>query len=197
MAPQARKPTNAWVRIINDFIDILLRDASIRIGLGMMKADPQIWSKLLDPTNMTSFNRNLKKLNYAINYLLDHKTLTNSFQQFFEEKAKITYEAGLIIIKDNGKLLTLQDCFKNKIKNFRSSVHFHTGKQYKLKSSKHENECGGRGIKLERKKSLEEKNSKRREKRAKYKKGKTFYLNRMPAGDLKKEVKVRKKAMMI
>ena len=124
-----------------------------------MKADPQIWSKLLDPTDIMRFDGNLKKLNYAINYLLDHKTLTNSFQQFFEEKAKITYVASLVIIKDNGNFLTLQDCFKNKIKNFRSSVHFHTGKQYKLKSSKYENECGGRGIKLERKKSLEEKNS--------------------------------------
>ena len=60
MAPIARKPTNAWVRIINDFIDILLRDASIRIGLGMMKADPQIWSKLLDPTDIMRFDGNLK-----------------------------------------------------------------------------------------------------------------------------------------
>jgi len=69
---------NNFHQVVNDFIDVLLRDAAIRIGLGLMKAEPTAWGKLLDPTDR-KFRDNLKRAVYVINYLLDHKKLEAPF----------------------------------------------------------------------------------------------------------------------
>ena len=155
---------NQFKVIVDDYIDILLQDAAIRVGLGFKRTKPVEWCKLLD-ANQPSYGDNVKRLAYVMCYLMNHKTLMISFAQFFQSATEIPFADDIIVEKKKGKDITVVDYFKYKIKRFRNNVFDLSRKRYHAILSKSDNKCGGKGKKLQGSRLHEETLARRRLKR--------------------------------
>ena len=183
---------NQFKDIVDDYIDVLLRDAAIRVGLGFKRAKPVEWCKLLD-ANQPSYGDNVKRLAYVMCYLMNHKTLMISFAQFFQSATEIPFADDIIVEKKKGEDITVVDYFKYKIKRFRNNVFDLSRKRYYAILSKSDNKCGGKGKKLQGSRSHEETLARRRLKRQEktFEQGKVFYLYKFKDITLDKSLTVR------
>ena len=93
---------NALANIAVEYIDLLLRDAAVRIGLGIMESKPAKWCKLLDP-NDNGYADNVRRFTYVTRYLLNPKRLMKSFVAFFECKASVPFDNNIIVLIICGK----------------------------------------------------------------------------------------------
>ena len=72
--------------LVDDFFDLLLRDASVRVGLDSMKTKPTEWVMLMSGEGCSDAQRvqRLKTVAYVVYYLLNANKLMNSFSDYFE-----------------------------------------------------------------------------------------------------------------
>ena len=179
--------------ILEDYIDVLLRDALFRIGLPSMKTNPKEWELLINPSEYyDKHQNNLKKASYVVCHLLNAKKLTSSFSDYFYHRMKIPFRKNIIVLEINGKQTTLISLFKHKISRFKNNFNNHTRQLYSITISKGENETGGKGKQLKRLRSREEILQRRRDKRSALKIhcGRVFHMNRW-IGNGEKYTKVR------
>ena len=85
--------------LVDDFFDLLLRDASVRVGLDSMKTKPTEWVMLMngEVCNDDQCRQRLKTVAYVVHYLLNVKELMNSFSDYFEHKMKIPFRKPLLV----------------------------------------------------------------------------------------------------
>ena len=71
--------------IVDDYFDILLRDACNRVGLHPVKTKPKEWSMLLSAEGYNDVQRvhNMKIVTYVVHHLMDTHKLTDFFCRVF------------------------------------------------------------------------------------------------------------------
>ena len=180
--------------LVDDFFDLLLRDASVRVGLDSMKTKPTEWVMLMngEGCNDDQCRQRLKTVAYVVYYLLNAKELMNSFSDYFEHKMKMPFQKTIVGSNENGKEITLFEVYKKKFTKFKTNFVYLSRNRYKMTISKGENHLGGRGIKSKEVRTHEEKLLIRRQKRStKREHGRSvFFLNcYMP--DNRKLIQVR------
>ena len=168
---------NALATIAVEYIDLLLRDAAVRVGLGIIESKPATWCRLLDPSD-NDYADNLKRYTYVTRYLLNPKRLMQSFLAFFQCKASIPFDSKVIVSVVCGKETNVVDHFKYKIQRFKRNLSDLTRIKYKAVISHYENEVGGKGNKLRQARTHQDQLDRRRYKRSSNTKtrGKIFYL---------------------
>ena len=180
--------------IVDDYFDILLRDACNRVGLHPVKTKPKEWSMLLSAEGYNDVQRvhNMKIVTYVVHHLMDTHKLTDSFVRYFELRMNMPFQKDLIITDHRGKQIKLIELFKNKFTRFKSNFNHLTRTKYKVTISKGENVVGGKGKNLAEMRSHQEVLSRRREKRLAKKEhqGRIFFLN-IYVCDGSKRVQVR------
>ena len=172
--------------VVDEYIDLLLRDTARRLGLSSMESRPVIWAKLMNPHDPLYF-LNRKRASYVLNSLLDSDKLTNSFLEYFKYKTAIQINDDVNFLDDSGNKTTLSSFFKYKLSRFKSNFSYNTRKRYKVTISKGGNETGGKGNKLKVRRSPAEVLLLRRYKRMlqKEQEGKISYLNMWMTKDTK------------
>ena len=172
---------NQLWHVVDDFIDILLRDACHRVGLHPSITKPIEWAMLLDGVGYNDMQRvhNIKMVSYVVHHLLNARKLTNSFREYFEARMKMPFKGDIILTTQRGKEITLLDHYKNKFTRFKSNFAYLTRERYKVTISKGENLVGGKGQNLLATRSHLEVLSRRRQKRLtkKIHQGRNFFLN--------------------
>ena len=167
--------------LVDDFLDLLLRDASVRVGLDSMKTKPSEWMMLMSSEGINDVQRiqRLKTVAYVMHHLLNAKELMNSFSDYFEQKMKMPFKKSIVGSNERGKEITLIDQYKRKISKFKSNFAHLSQSKYKMSISKGENHLGGKGIKARGVRTHEEILFQRRQKRStkKQHQGKVFFLN--------------------
>ena len=74
------------VDVVDDYIEALLRDASVRVGLYPARTKAIEWGKLLTADECIDDAQrvlNIKKSTYVVHYLLNGKKLTDFFSEYF------------------------------------------------------------------------------------------------------------------
>jgi len=180
--------------LVDDFFDLLLRDASVRVGLDSMKTKPTEWVMLMNGEGRSETQRvqRLKTVAYVVYYLLNAKELMNSFSDYFEHKMKMPFQKTIVGSNENGKEITLFEVYSRKFTRFKNNFIHLSRSRYKMTLSKGENHLGGRGIKSKEVRTHEEKLLIRRQKRSTKKQHgiKVFFLN-CYMSDSQKLVQVR------
>ena len=179
--------------VVEDYIDVLLQDAALRLGLPPMKMNPKQWAMLINPkVYYDKHQNNLKKASYVVLHLLNAKKLTSSFSDYFYQRMKIPFRKDIVISEDDGKQTTLIVLFKKKVSRFKTNFSNHSRQLYRITISKGENESGGKGKQLKKFRSHEETLQRRRDKRSEIKRhnGRIFFMNRWIGND-DKYTKVR------
>ena len=180
--------------LIDDYIDLLLRDASIRVGLLSVKTKPTEWVTLMGAEGLDGADRaqNIKIVAYVVHHLLNANKLMNSFSNYFEQRMQMPFSKLIIAINGNGREVTLVDLFRKKLCSFKSNLAHLSRFRYKVTISKGENYFGGKGNKLEEVRDHKDMLFRRRQKRSikKEHRGRVFYLNYY-FSDGQKLVKVR------
>ena len=172
---------NRLYLLVDDFFDLLLRDASVRVGLDSMKTKPSEWVMLMSGEGCSDAQRvqRLKTVAYVVYYLLNAKELMNSFSDYFEHKMKMPFQKTIVGANENGKEITLFEVYSRKFTRFKNNFVHLSRSKYKMSISRGENHLGGKGIKSKEVRTHEEKLVQRRQKRAtKRQHGrKVFFLN--------------------
>ena len=173
--------------IVDDYIDVLLRDASIRVGVSPVKTRPTEWVLLMSGEGCTDFERikKLKIATYVVHHLLNATKLTSSFSEYFEQQMKMPFRKDIVVASKRGKEITIIDLFRKKLVRFKHNFTHLSRNRFKLTISKGENKLGGKGKQLEEVRSHQELLQKRREKRMmkKTNRGRNYFLNcYMPNG---------------
>ena len=183
------------ITVVEDYIESLLRDACIRIGLYPARTKALEWGQLLsaeDGTNNVNIVQNVKMATYVVLYLLNVKKLTDSFSKYFEKRTDMTFDRNNIAFTGEKGSVTLIELFNDKISRFKYNFTHYVRGKCQLSISKEENELGGRGKQLKNARTHSEVLERRRQKRKmkKAQKGRIFYLNYyLSNGD--KYIKVR------
>ena len=179
--------------VVDDFIDTLLRDASVRVGLSSIKTKPTELVTLMGDQELDGAPRSqtIKMVAYMLHQLLNAKKLMKSFSTFFEQKMKLPFNPELMVF-DSDKEVTLIELFRKKIHRFKSNFTYLSRMKYKVTISKGENHSGGKGKQLEEQRNHQDilirRRQKRRNKIAHC--GRVFYLNYFTT-DGRKLIKVR------
>ena len=170
------------VTVVDDYIESLLRDACIRIGLYPARTKALEWGKLLstDECNDNAQRvESIKKAMYVVHYLLNAKKLTDSFSKYFEKRTDMSFNENNVALTDEKGSMTLKDFFSRKISRFKANFTHFVQVKCHLSISKGENELGGRGKQLKTARThsevLERRKQKRRTKKAQQ--GRAFFLN--------------------
>ena len=179
--------------VVDDFIDALLRDASVRVGLSSIKTKPTELVTLMGDQELDGAPRSqtIKMVAYMLHQLLNAKKLMKSFPTFFEQKMKLPFNPELMVF-DSDKEVTLIELFRKKIHRFKSNFTYLLRMKYRVTISKGENHSGGKGKQLEEQRNHQDilirRRQKRRNKIAHC--GRVFYLNYFTT-DGRKLIKVR------
>ena len=86
------------VTVVDDYIESLLRDACIRVGLYLARTKAVEWGKLLSSDECNDkmlLAENIKKATYVVHYLLNSRKLTGSFSNTLR-KEQICHSMGTI-----------------------------------------------------------------------------------------------------
>jgi len=180
--------------LVDDFFDLLLRDASVRVGLDSMKTKPTEWVMLMngEGCNDDQCRQRLKTVAYVVYYLLNAKELMNSFSDYFEHKMKMPFQKTIVGSNENGKEITLFEVYKKKFTKFKNNFVYLSRNRYKMTISKGENHLGGRGIKSKEVRTHEEKLLIRRQKRStKREHGRSVFFLNCYMRDNRKLIRVR------
>ena len=185
---------NQLCHVVDDFIDVLLRDACNRVGLHPVKTKPIEWAILLTAEGCSDEQRahNFKMVTYVVHHLLNAHKLTAPFIKYFEKRMNIPFGREIILTTKRGKQITLIDLFKNRFCRFKANFTYLTRMKFKLTISKGENIVGGKGKNLLVPRSHQEALLRRSHKREmkKIHQGRNFFLNYFMS-DGRKLVKVR------
>ena len=99
------------VTVVDDYIESLLRDACIRIGLYPARTKALEWGKLLS-TDKCNDNaqlvENIKKATYVVHCLLNAKKLTDSFSKYFEKRTDMSFNENNVALTDEKGSMTLK-----------------------------------------------------------------------------------------
>ena len=108
--------------VVDDFIDALLRDASVRVGLSLIKTKPTELVTLMGDQELDGApcSQTIKMVAYMLHQLLNAKKLMKSFPTFFEQKMKLPFNPELMVF-DSDKEVTLIELFRKKIHRFKSN----------------------------------------------------------------------------
>ena len=137
--------------VVKDYIDVLLQDASLRLGLPPMKMNPKQWGLLINPNKYyEEHQNNLKKASYVVYHLLNAKKLTSSFSDYFHHRMKIPFRKDIVVSDFDGKPTTLVCLFKHKVSRFKTNFSNHTRRLYSITISKGDNKSGGKGKQLKK-----------------------------------------------
>ena len=116
------------VTVVDDYIESLLRDACIRIGLYPARTKALEWGKLLSTdecNDNAQLVENIKKATYVVHYLLNAKKLTDSFSKYFEKRTDMSFNENNVALTDEKGSMTLKDFFSRKISRFKANfTHF-------------------------------------------------------------------------
>ena len=179
--------------VVDDFIDALLRDASVRVGLSTIKTKPIELVTLMGDQELDGAPRSqtIKMVAYMLHQLLNAKKLMKSFPAFFEHKMKLPFNPELMVF-DSDKEVTLIELFRKKIHRFKSNFTYLSRMKYRVTISKGENHSGGKGKQLEEQRNHQDILIRRRQKRRNKiaHRGRVFYLNYFTT-DGRKLIKVR------
>ena len=180
--------------VVDDFIDALLRDASVRVGLLSIKTKPTELVTLMGDQELDGAPRSqtIKMVAYMLHHLLNAKKLMKSFSTFFEQRIKLPFTPELMAFDSGDKEVTLIDLFRKKIHRFKSNFTYLSQMKYRVTISKGENHSGGKGKQLEEQRNHEDILIRRRQKRRNKiaHRGRVFYLNYFTT-DGRKLIKVR------
>ena len=172
------------VDVVDDYIEALLRDASIRVGLYPARTKAIEWGKLLTADECIDDAQrvlHIKKSTYVVHYLLNGKKLTNSFAEYFEKRTDMPFNSENIAFTNErrGVDVTLIDLFKQKISRFKNNFTHYTRDKCNMTVSRGENELGGKGKKLKEVRTHNEILELRKKKRAAKRAcgGRNFFLN--------------------
>ena len=91
------------VTVVDDYIESLLRDACIRIGLYPARTKALEWGKLLSTdecNDNAQLAKNIKKATYVVHYLLNAKKLTDSFSKYFEKRTEMSFNENNVALTD-------------------------------------------------------------------------------------------------
>ena len=170
------------VTVVDDYIESLLRDACIRIGLYPARTKALEWGKLLSTdecNDNAQLAKNIKKATYVVHYLLNAKKLTDSFSKYFEKRTEMSFNENNVALTDEKGSMTLKDFFSRKISRFKANFTHSVRDKCHMSISKGENELGGKGKQLKTARThsevLERRKQKRRTKKAQQ--GRAFFLN--------------------
>ena len=170
------------VTVVDDYIESLLRDACIRIGLYPARTKALEWGKLLSTdecNDNAQLAKNIKKATYVVHYLLNAKKLTDSFSKYFEKRTEMSFNENNVALTDEKGSTTLKVFFSHKISRFKANFTHFVQVKCHLSISKGENELGGKGKQLKTARThsevLEKRKQKRRTKKAQQ--GQAFFLN--------------------
>ena len=109
--------------LVDDFFDLLLRDASVRVGLDSVKTKPSEWVMLMSGEGYSYAQRvqRLKTIAYVVHYLLNANKLMKSFSDYFEEKMKMPFKKSIVGSNENGKEITLFEVYRRKFSKFKNN----------------------------------------------------------------------------
>ena len=110
------------ITVVEDYIESLLRDACIRIGLYPARTKALEWGQLLSAeggTNNVNVVQNAKMATYVVLYLLNVKKLTDSFSKYFEKRTDMTFDRNNIAFTGEKGSTTLIELFNDKISRFK------------------------------------------------------------------------------
>ena len=179
--------------VVDDFIDALLRDASVRVGLSSIKTKPTELVTLMGDQELDGAPRSqtIKMVAYMLHQLLNAKKLMKSFSAFFEQRMKLPFNPELMAF-DSDKEVTLIELYRKKIHRFKSNFTYLSRMKYRVTISKGENHSGGKGKQLEEQRNHQDILIRRRQKRRNKiaHRGRVFYLNYFTT-DGRKLIKVR------
>ena len=105
---------NQLCHVVDDFIDVLLRDACNRVGLHPVKTKPIEWAILLTAEGCSDEQRahNFKMVTYVVHHLLNAHKLTAPFIKYFEKIMNIPFGREIILTTKRGKQITLIDLLR-------------------------------------------------------------------------------------
>ena len=101
------------VTVVDGYIESLLSDTCIRIGLYPARTKALEWGKLLSTdecNDNAQLVENIKKATYVVHYLLNAKKLTDSFSKYFEKRTDMSFNENNVALTDEkGSIFQSQD----------------------------------------------------------------------------------------
>jgi len=170
------------VTVVDDYIESLLRDACIRVGLYPARTKAVEWGKLLSSDECNDkmlLAENIKKATYVVHYLLNSRKLTGSFSKYFEKRTDMSFNGNNIAFTNEKGSVTLDGFFNRRITRFKANFTHFIRVKYHFSISRGEYESGGRGKQLKNARTHSEVLERRKQKRRtkKDQQGRAFFLN--------------------